>query len=306
MARTRRLLNRYDPTIYHVMSRTALDGFPITEKDKDFLLDLIRRASSLYFIDVIGFCIMSNHFHLLIRVYPGDFMSDEDLLKRLRSYFGDKRDVTQHQLPFFRNKLSSLSEFTKEIKQSFSRYYNKQHDRSGFFWGQRYKSVMIENSHALLNCLAYIDLNPVRAAIVKQPEDYRWSTLGYLVQTNNKDDLLSLEFGVERLNRQSFSKRLSAYRRFVYEIGSLASDKGKAIDQRVLEYHQKKGFQITSLDRLRFRTRYFSDSGIIGSKTFVMEAYKRFSDRYFYKKEKKPVPVHGIDEIYSLKKLAEG
>ncbi len=305
MPRIRRMTNDYEATVYHVMSRTALDGYPLTDVDKDFLVGLIKSFSQLYLVDVIGFCMMDNHFHLMIRVYPGDHFSDEEMLVRLKRFFGTSKAISKQQLPFYRSKLSSLSEFVKEIKQGFTRYYNKLNNRKGFFWGQRFKSVMIENNQALLNCLAYIDLNPVRAAIVDQPEDYRWCTLGYLVQAKNKDDLLSLEFGVDRLNQLSFKERLAAYREFVYEIGSLVSDKGKSIDPAVLEKQRKKGFSITSIDRLKYRTRYFTDSGVIGSKKYVTETYQQFMDFFDHKKEKKPFPIRGMDAVFSLKRLAE-
>lgn len=305
MARIRRMVNQWEPTIYHVMSRTALDGFPLTAVDKDYFLRLIRWFSQLYMVDVIGFCLMDNHFHLLIRVYPEDHVSDEELLARLKRFYGKRKLISRQQLPFYRAKLSSLSEYVKEIKQGFTRYYNKLNNRKGFFWGQRFKSVMIGNSEALLNCLAYIDLNPVRAAMVEQPEDYRWCTLGYLVQSGNKGNFLSLEFGVDRLNRLGFSKRLAAYREFVYELGSLVSDKGKAMAQAILEKHRRKGFAISSLDRFKYRTRYFTDSGVIGSQAYVKEITTQFMDLFHYKKEKKPVPIRGMDAVFSLKRLVE-
>jgi hypothetical protein len=59
-----------------------------------------------------------------------------------------------------REKWESLSEYIKEIKQGFSRWYNKRHGRKGFFWGERFKSVIVDNGDTLVNCLAYIDLNP--------------------------------------------------------------------------------------------------------------------------------------------------
>ena len=99
-------------------------------------------------------------------------------------------------IPSLRAKLSSLSEFVREIKVGFARYYNKNHHRRGYFWGERFKSVIVENGETLINCLAYIDLNPVRAGLVERPEDYRWNSLGYHVQTNNEDNFLSLDFGL--------------------------------------------------------------------------------------------------------------
>ncbi len=62
MARIPRLINPSEPTVYHLMSRTALDGFPLGDVEKDYLLDLIKKTSKLYFVDVLGFVAMSNHF----------------------------------------------------------------------------------------------------------------------------------------------------------------------------------------------------------------------------------------------------
>ena len=54
----------------------------------------------------------------------------------------------------------------------------------------------MDNGETLINCLAYIDLNPVRAGIAKKPEEYRWCSLGYHVQANNRDRFLSTDFGL--------------------------------------------------------------------------------------------------------------
>ena len=72
----------------------------------------------------------------------------------------------------------------------FARYYNRRHDRRGYFWGDRFKSVIVDKGETLVNCLAYIDLNPMRAGLVDRPEDYRWNSLGHHLQTENKDQFL--------------------------------------------------------------------------------------------------------------------
>ena len=64
----------------------------------------------------------------------------------------------------------------------------------------------------MINCLAYIDLNPIRAGIVERPEDYRWSSLGYHVQTGNQDGFLSMDFGLAEFGEMSPSERLRRYR----------------------------------------------------------------------------------------------
>jgi len=60
--RTSRLIVTNEKAVYHVMSRTALDGFPLRDVEKDFMLDLIKRFSALYFTEILGFCLMGNHF----------------------------------------------------------------------------------------------------------------------------------------------------------------------------------------------------------------------------------------------------
>jgi len=104
------------------------------------------------------------------------------------------------------------------------------------FWGDRFKSVTVENGETLTNCLAYIDLSPVRAATAEHPEYYRWNSLGYHIQSGNRDDFLPLDLGpvkcaslsLRDLNRASLqelgtmhaAERLRSYRRYVYEAGA--------------------------------------------------------------------------------------
>ena len=62
MPRIARLIATGEKTVYHVMSRTALSGFPLKEVEKDFFINLVKRKSKVFFTDILGFCIMGNHF----------------------------------------------------------------------------------------------------------------------------------------------------------------------------------------------------------------------------------------------------
>ena len=160
----------------------------------------------------------------------------------------------------------------------------------------------------MINCLAYIDLNPQRAGLVERPEDYRWNSLGYHVQTGNKDKFLSLDFGLKEFGVVDTEERLKRYRQYVYEAGALdLPGKGQArvIDNDIVEHERKKSYEIGRADRFRYRTRYFTDSGIIGTKEFVSINYQRFKGVFMSKREKIPKLVSGLDGIYSLKRLAE-
>jgi REP element-mobilizing transposase RayT len=305
MARIPRLLLRGESATYHVVSRSALPGFPLGDVEKDFLLALLRRLSRVYFAEVLGFCLMGNHAHLVVRMHTGEDLDDDEIRRRYRLARGRESipELFGGQIPFFREKWGSLSEFVKDWKQTFSRWYNRSNGRSGFFWGERFKSVLVEDGDTLVNLLAYVDLNPVRARIVERPEDYRWSSLGYHLQTGNQKGFLSLDLGLRSFADVDDAERLRLYRRFVYEIGSVPTPKGTAIPEQTIQAEERRDFQITALDRFRCRTRHFTDSGVIGTKHFVAECYRRFEDHFACRHPKKPHPLAGVDGVFTLKRL---
>jgi len=295
-----------EPTAYHIMSRTALEGYPMDDVEKDFFVEQVAALSKLFFVEVLGFCCMGNHFHLLVRMRPETDFSDVELKQRLAAFF-DKEPIFYEdgQLPYFREKLSNLSEYVREIKVRFARFYNKRHGRRGYFWGDRFKSVIVENGETLINCLAYIDLNPVRAGLVSRPEDYRWNSIGYHIQSNNKDDFLSLDFGLREFREMNDVERLRRYRRFLYETGVMDTEKGAQLDAAVVKKERTNDFQLTRTRRFLYRTRYFTDSGIIGGRAFVSETYQKVKETFQAKRQKIPKPVSGLAGIYSLKRLTE-
>jgi len=159
---------------------------------------------------------------------------------------------------------------------------------------------------------------------VSRPEDYRWNSLGYHVQTNNQDKFLSTDFGLKEFNVKSQKERIRRYRRYVYEAGAVNrpakgktpekyaplsqvnfTGQAKVIGDRIIEKERKREFELSRNDRFRYLTRYFTDSGVIGSKEFVSKTYKRFKHHFNSKNEKKPKPVKGLSGVYSLKRLSE-
>ncbi len=139
---------------------------------------------------------MSNHFHLLVRVphRPEGFdVPLEVVVARMERALGqDAMDLLCQQLEFWQRagldelteawrqkqiaRMFSLSEFVKCVKFRFTRWYNRRTGRKGGLWESRFTSVIVEEEErALRTMAAYIDLNPVRAGMVADPADYRWS-----------------------------------------------------------------------------------------------------------------------------------
>ena len=136
-----------------------------------------------------------------------------------------------------------------------------------------------------VNLLAYIDLNPIRAGIVRRPEEYKWCSLGYHVQTKNKDHLLSVGFEMQEWNEFESGEIVCKDRAFVYETGAVG-DRGqrseirgqgekatRGIDQKIVKKERRRKYKVSRVDRFRYRCRYFSDAGIIEGKAFVGEVF---------------------------------
>jgi len=241
-----------------------------------------------------------------LRVHPESSVEDAQIRERLETDRGEGAFITALDIEMGRRRLCSLSEFMRSFKQSFGRYFNKKHNRKGYFWGDRYKSVIVQEGRTLINLLAYIDLNPIRAGIVAKPEDYRWSGLGHLIQTGNRDALISLDLGLPEWNDDKPTEVIRLYRRFVYETGAMDTGKGKPMDESVVKREKAKDFRLTRTELFVRRCRYFTDSGIIGSRDFVAEAFRNVRHLLKSKDTRRFTRVGGIDGVYSMKKLGVG
>jgi REP element-mobilizing transposase RayT len=154
---------------------------------------------------VVAYCLMGNHIHLLVEVppLPEGGLSDEALLDRLRAIYGEAqvaevaaelaearqkvREGLAHESlaarihERFTYRMHDLSEFMKTLMQRFTKWFNRTHERSGNLWEDVFKSVIVEDGVAARTIAAYIDLNPVRAGMVQDPAEYRWSSYGEAV-----------------------------------------------------------------------------------------------------------------------------
>ncbi|MCF8067548.1 MAG: cache domain-containing protein [Desulfobacterales bacterium] len=108
MPRISHMVVTVEQAVYHALSRTALDGLPFGDIEKDFFVKLLKKPGKLYFTDVIGFCVMGNHFHLLVRMLPYTDFTDRDIKERYIRYYGNDTNFSNGQIPYYRSKWSSL------------------------------------------------------------------------------------------------------------------------------------------------------------------------------------------------------
>jgi REP element-mobilizing transposase RayT len=236
MARLNRQLVSAEFGGYHIISRVAGGDFLFKAEDKDYFLNLLRRFVAGYFVQLHSFAIMSNHFHLLVTVSEeASAKADSDeLAHRLwtvnKGEFRKRSDEENRQKMGMkhvmlqetgkekaRERLSSISRFTQDLKQSFARYFNEKHQRLGCLWGGRFRGVIISHGTTQLACSAYVDLNPIRAGMVQKPEDYHWCSLGLIKKAPKTAKYLLTPVQMAATEQNPWEW----YKSFVYESGKI-------------------------------------------------------------------------------------
>jgi len=193
---TTRFLQPGGDGYYHCVSRVVDRRFVIDTDEKRHFRKWMRKLETFCGVEVITYCLMSNHFHILLRVPDKEsapkltveallgllpvIYQGEDLLSAVqeieRALAAQDEAWVGRILARYEARRHSLPVFMKELKQRFTRWFNRQHSRKGTLWEERYRSVLVEGeASALATVAAYVDLNPVRAGIAENPEDYPWS-----------------------------------------------------------------------------------------------------------------------------------
>ena len=223
--------------VYHIFSRVVDRLFKFDDATKDAFRDLIWKVATFSGVEVITYAIMSNHFHILVRVQPKWTTVDEEEVKKRVGYLygaakkqwltnklnhlhekGDLEGI-KALLDVYRARMNDVSEFMKTLKLRMTISFNDAHHRVGTLWEGRFGSILLEdtpNSELLRLTAAYIDLNSVRAKIVRDPQKYSWSGFGNTFLTKAKraekaqQGIASLYQGMPGKELEEYGKLLRA------------------------------------------------------------------------------------------------
>jgi putative transposase len=252
----------------------------------------MRQVEQFSGVRVVTWTILSNHFHVLLEVAtaPADPLSDEEILERCRALYSTDGMVAvewefdegrrmggtilERVRAKYLKRMWDLSEFMKTLKQKFTNWFNRTHDRVGTLWESRFKSVLVEGSWAcLLKVAAYIDLNAVRAGLVEDPKDYRWSGYAEAVageRRARKGLALALADLKADANWRDVGPR---YRKILFGIGeekgAAAGGKCAGLSRKAVAKVFEEGGKLSLAQLLRCRVRYMTDGLAIGSASFI-------------------------------------
>jgi putative transposase len=185
-------------------------------------------------------------------------------------------DQAQQLRGQYLSRLFDVSIFMKELKGRFAQWYNRRHRRYGVLWAERFKSVLIEEGQALSAVAAYIDLNPLRAGLCDDPKDYRYCGYAEAIAKNSAQAKLGLQVALGLATASSWKDARRAYRKLLFQTGTAASKAGAVLEaERAATVVRQQQGEIPLAELLRCRIRYFTDGGILGSRTFVQEQFAR-------------------------------
>ncbi len=205
MTRARKELVAVESTpFYHCTVRCVRRAYlcgndPQTGKNydhrKQWTVERLQQLASVFAIDVCAYAVMSNHYHVVLHIndQKAKEWSEKEVAQRWTSIFkgptfitewingiplGDEESATLDTLlPVWRKRLTDISWFMRCMNETIARQANKEDNCSGRFWEGRFKSQALLDETALLACMTYVDLNPIRANIAKNSESSDFTSL---------------------------------------------------------------------------------------------------------------------------------
>lgn len=290
MARVARIKADGESAAYHLYGRVAGERgwYPLCKPlCRKTLIDLMKRYSKAYCCSITAYSIMGSHYHAVAQFEAFRTLSRAELRERALSLYPNSEsmldDWTQDRWDRLQERLFDVSEFMRNVHSAFARFYNKSYQRHGKFWADRFKSTLLENTKAMLDCMLYVELNPVRAGLVERPEEWEGSSL--LLREAGLDGwLMPLSDIFEKTKKQA----LMEYRCLVYYRGGVPNKTGQAaISQRIIQEEASRGFEVSGVYRKRLR--YFVDGLVVGSEGYIREKLGSLQEAGQYLRRKNPV-----------------
>jgi hypothetical protein len=278
---------------YHCMSRTVNRERLFDHRAREILRRQFWLVADYCGVEVVTYTILSNHFHVLVRVPARVPVDDQELLRRYHVLYPRPTRYNAKRLGVIREQLATdgpeavawrqqqlarmgdISAYMKLVKERFSIWFNHNHRRIGTLWAERFKSVLVETDpHTLQTMAAYIDLNAVRAGLVTDPKDYRWC--GYAEAVAGQA-LAQAGLGIAVAGKNWLDIQ-STYRLLLFGTGSDPKESKGEITSAAFAAALKSGGRLPLAVVLRCRLRFFTDGAVLGTRAFVtsqLEEYRR-------------------------------
>lgn len=293
---------------YHCVNRCVRRAFlcgidPNTGKDlshrKAFIEKLMFTLARAFAFDICAYAVMSNHYHIVLhmdrarakgwtlveviqswhQVFRGTNLSQRFLKDEVLST--EELDELEQQAEIWRSRLVDLSWYMRVLNERVARQANLEDGCTGRFWGKRYSSQALLDEPALLGCMTYVDLNPVRAGLAKTPEASDYTSIQkrvrYAVRSTEQPPELMLFTGIAKPEGLPFSQ--AAYFELVDWTSRYILDGKASVSKAAPPLLERVGIDISQWSIM---TQHFESNfkGLIGTLDKLKSACKRFNFRY--------------------------
>ena len=205
---------------YHCVSRCVRRAY-LCGKDSQtgfnfehrrlWIVDRIKLLCSVFAVNLCAYAVMSNHYHVVVRINTDEInrWSDQEVARRwvkifsgpllIHQYLGNTNQTTTELgqvadlLAIWRERLGNLSWFMRCLNEPIARMANHEDQCTGRFWEGRFRSQALLDTRAVLACMAYVDLNPIRAALAKTPEQSEYTSIQERIRHPNNSWLIPFE-----------------------------------------------------------------------------------------------------------------
>jgi len=286
------------------MSRTVNGERLLDDTAKEIFRKQMWQIADFCGVQILTYAIMANHFHVLVLVPKKTTPDDRELLRRFQVLYpkptfyqavrietiteqlkkGDPASASwrKQQLAL----MGDVSQFMKLLKQRFSIWFNRNHNRFGPLWAERFKSVLVEGrGNVTATMSAYIDLNPVRAGLVNDPKDYRFCGYSEAVAGNKTAQagiaaiIATASGNVTENTRPTWQSASETYRLMLFGAGAASRANKAAITPEALAKVAAENGTLPLATVLRCRIRHFTDGAVLGTKAYVAEQLANYRRR---------------------------
>ena len=209
----KQLISIIDTPYYHVVTRCVrrafLAGYDKLSKTsfehrRQWIVGRMMFLCEVFSIDICSYAVMSNHYHIVLKISENKLWTMDYTLKTWNKLYGlpflcekfQRGEITNRaemrqvkkMVRKYRKRLMNISWFMKCLNEYIALKANAEDNCKGHFWESRFKSQALLDERALLTCMAYVDLNPIRAAMANTPEDSDYTSIQDRIK--NKDTKL--------------------------------------------------------------------------------------------------------------------
>jgi len=309
----RQLIDADSTPYYHCISRCVRRAFLCGVDDisgncyehrRGWIEDKLFELQQIFAIDIAAYSIMSNHFHLILHIDKQQALawSIDEVLDRWLKLFkgsaliqryrrGDKLSEAEAAMlsavaEEYRERLMSISWWMRLLNESIARKANAEDNCKGHFWESRFKSQALLDEAALLSCMTYVDLNPIRTKLAKTPETSDFTSVKARIQQvlkGRKTNKSLLPFiGNEHINQaKGIAFSLEDYLTLVDQTGRvIREDKRGFIDNQCASILNRLGLDEETwlANTQHFHTRF---KCVAGNQAAMQQAAEHFDKRWF-------------------------